>query len=118
MVLEFEMPARPGQAFEGGLVCLRRPRPWALPQRAGLPPGAGAPLLLPGGVCRIVDFPYWLKGKVYVRLPCTPGAQKKKGGGKVGLRQDLSSRSPAGVNGLTSAKSKSMYNAPHPKLFD
>ena len=31
----------------------------------------------------------------------SPGAQEKRGGGKVGLRQDLSSRSPAGVNGLT-----------------
>ena len=79
MVLELEMPARPGQAFEGGLVCLRRPRPWALPQRAGLPPGAGAPLLLPGGVCRIVDFPYWLKGKVHVRSSVHPGRAGEEG---------------------------------------
>ena len=77
MVLELEMPARPGQAFEGGLVCLRRPRPWALPQRAWLPPGAGAPLLLPGGVCRIVDFPYWLKGKVYARSSVPPGRARE-----------------------------------------
>ena len=44
-VVELEMPARLRQAFEGGLVRLCRPRPWAVPQRAGLQPGAG-PLYL------------------------------------------------------------------------
>ena len=73
MVVELELPARPRQAFEGGLVRLCRPRPWAVPQRAGLPPGAGAPLLRPGGVCRNVDVPYWLKGKVHVRPSVHPG---------------------------------------------
>ncbi len=49
-------------------------------------------------------FPSGRRGRCACVHPCTPGVQEKKGGGKVGLRQDLSSRSPAGVNGLTSAQ--------------
>ena len=44
-------------------------------------PAAGAPLLLPGGVCRIVNNPDKTKGKEYVnRQPYSPGAQKRVGG--------------------------------------
>ena len=78
--MELETPVRLRQAFEGGLVRLCRPRPWAVPQRAGLPPGAGAPLLLPGGVCWNVYNPEKSKGKAYVNRPYTPGAQKRVGG--------------------------------------
>ena len=56
MVLELELPAR-------GQDCR---------------PAAGAPLLLPGGVCRIVNNPDKLKGKEYVnRQPYFQGAQKR-----------------------------------------
>ena len=39
-------------------------------------------LLRPGGVCRIVYIPYWLKGKVYVHLSVHPGRAEEEGRGK------------------------------------
>ena len=50
-------------------------------ERRSCRPAAGAPLLLPGGVCRIVTNPDKMKGKEYVnRQPYFPGAQKRVGG--------------------------------------
>ncbi len=75
-----------------------------------LPPGSRRPLyFVREGFAGSSTSPTGRRERCTCVYPCTPGAQTKKGGGRVGLRQDLSSRSPAGVNGLTSAKSSRQF---------
>ena len=57
MVLELEMPARPGQAFEGGLVCLRALDLGLCPSGQGCRPVPAPLYLFRGGFAGSSTFP-------------------------------------------------------------